>query len=148
MIKAIRNFFETQIATDDEAELSTDQRQLATAALLIEVASADHNVDTEELNQIKVILKNKFQLDAEQLSSLTDLAKAEKNDATSLYQFTQLINEHCSQDDKFRLVTAMWEVAFADNDIDKYEEHLIRKVADLIYLSHSDFIRAKMTAQN
>lgn len=148
MIKAIRSFFDTQIAGTEEGELSTDQRQLATAALLIEVASADQNLDDQELNRIKSILQTKFDLDTEQLATLTELARTEQDEATSLYQFTQLINDQCSQDEKFRLVAAMWEVAFADDSIDKYEEHLIRKVADLVYLPHSDFIRAKMTAQN
>lgn len=148
MLKAIRSFFETNITAQDDATLNTDQRQLATAALLIEVASADHSLDNLELERIKHILRQKFQLDQEQLATLTKLAREEKDEATSLYQFTQLINEHCNPEEKFKLITAMWEVAFADDNLDKYEEHLIRKVADLIYVSHSDFIRAKMVAQN
>jgi len=147
MLKAIRGFFEANIYDDTQSELGEDQLQLATAALLIEVASADHSLDAEELQRIKTILKKKFDLDGEQLAILTDLAQAEKEEATSLFQFTQLINENCSPEDKFKLVTAMWEVAFADDTIDKYEEHLIRRVSDLIYLPHSDFIRAKHTAQ-
>jgi len=147
MLKAIRGFFEANIYDDTQSELGEDQLQLATAALLIEVASADHSLDAEELQRIKTILKKKFDLDGEQLAILTDLAQAEKEEATSLFQFTQLINENCGPEDKFKLVTAMWEVAFADDTIDKYEEHLIRRVSDLIYLPHSDFIRAKHTAQ-
>lgn len=147
MLQAIRGFFTANIASEDDSSLDQDQRQLATAALLIEVASADHQVDASELERIKTILKNKFQLDEAQLSTLTELAHAEKDDATSLYQFTQLINEHCQPQDKFKLITAMWEVAFADDSIDKYEEHLIRKVAELIYLPHSEFIRAKQVAR-
>ena len=148
MLKAIRSFFEANIASEGKAELDTDKRQLATAALLIEVASADHRLDASELEQIKTILRQRFSLNDEQLRTLTELAQTEKDESTSLYQFTQLINEYCSPEDKFKLITAMWEVAFADNELDKYEEYLIRKVADLIYVSHSDFIRAKMVAQN
>ena len=148
MLKAIRAFFENNIHGTEGKELNTDQRQLATAALLIEVASADHNLDETELERIKAILQQKFALDTEQLTTLTELAKTQKDEATSLYQFTQLINEHCSPEEKFKLIAAMWEVAFADNELDKYEEYLIRKVADLIYVSHSDFIRAKLSVQN
>ena len=148
MLKAIRGFFEANIATEDNSELDADKRQLATAALLIEVASADHSVDPGELDRIKSILQQKFGLDTEQLNLLTELARSEQDEATSLYQFTQLINEHCNPEDKFKLITAMWEVAFADDTIDKYEEHLIRRVSDLIYVSHSDFIRAKHAAQS
>ncbi len=148
MLKAIRSFFEANITSEGKAELDTDKRQLATAALLIEVASADHRLDASELEQIKTILRQRFSLNDEQLRTLTELAQTEKDESTSLYQFTQLINEYCSPEDKFKLITAMWEVAYADNELDKYEEYLIRKVADLIYVSHSDFIRAKMVAQN
>jgi uncharacterized tellurite resistance protein B-like protein len=148
MLKAIRSFFEANIAHEGEATMDTDQRQLATAALLIEVASADNSLDDSELGRIQNLLRRKFDLDEDQLATLTKLAREEKDEATSLYQFTQLINEHCTQEDKFKLVAAMWEVAFADNELDKYEEHLIRKVADLIYVSHSDFIRAKLSVQN
>jgi len=147
MLTAIRTFFETQIISADDGKLDTDRRQLATAALLIEVASADLQLDEQELERIRAILGRKFNLDPEQLATLTELAHAEKNEATSLYQFTQLINEHCDNEEKFQLITAMWEVAFADDNIDRYEEHLIRKIADLIYVSHSDFIRAKMLAR-
>lgn len=148
MLKAIRQFFDTNIAADSSGELDTDKRQLATAALLIEVASADQTLADVELARINSLLQEKFNLDSAQLAALTELAKTEKDEATSLYQFTQLINEYCKPEDKFKLITAMWEVAFADAELDKYEEHLIRKVADLIYVSHSDFIRAKMLAQN
>jgi uncharacterized tellurite resistance protein B-like protein len=148
MLKAIRSFFEDNITHETNTTLDTDRRQLATAALLIEVASADHSLDDAELEHIKTLLRQKFQLDETQLAALTELAHAEKDEATSLYQFTQLINEHCTPEDKFKLIAAMWEVAFADNDLDKYEEHLIRRVADLIYVSHSDFIRAKLSVQN
>jgi uncharacterized tellurite resistance protein B-like protein len=60
-----------------------------------------------------------------------------------MYQFTQQVNEHCSVQDKFDLIAGMWRIAYADGELDKYEEYVIRKVADLIHVAHSDFIRAK-----
>lgn len=123
--------------------LSFAQKQLAMAALLVEVAIADHHFDQTEFDHLLVLLEQKFSLPLEERIELAELAKSEAKDATSLHQFTQLVNRECTHDEKFALVIAMWELAFADGQLDKYEEYVIRKVADLIHVSHSDFIRAK-----
>lgn len=127
--------------------MSFAQKQLAVAALLIEVATADHVMDEAELNALISLLERKFSLPHERLVELADLAKAEAADATSIYQFTQLINSECTPQEKFELIKGMWELAYADNQLDKYEEYVIRKVADLIHVSHSEFIRAKSIAK-
>lgn len=122
---------------------SDHQKQLAVAALLVEVAMADHQFSDAELQNIGSILKRKFALSPSELGELIDLAKHETNHATSLHQFTQLINQYCNQEEKFNLMKAMWEMAYADGDLNKYEDYIIRKVADLIYVPHTEFIRAK-----
>lgn len=147
MLSKIRTFFSTELTRNQDHELTQDQCQLATAALLIEVASADRSFEPEELETLKSLLARKFQLDETQLEELTELAEAEKEQATSLYQFTQLINEDCNPEEKYQLMQSMWEVAYADGNLDKYEEHLIRRVAELIYVPHNEFIRAKLEAR-
>lgn len=127
--------------------MTEEQRRLACAALLIEVAIIDNEFDAEEFEALQSILQNQFGIPAEDCEALTTLAQSECEESTSMYQFTQLVNEHCSQDEKFDLVKGMWTIAYADDDLDKYEEYIIRKVAELIYLSHGDFIRAKHTAR-
>lgn len=79
----------------------------------------------------------------DELAELINLAKNETNHATSLHQFTQLINQYCTTEEKFNLMKAMWEMAYADGNLDKYEDYIVRKVADLIYVPHTEFIRAK-----
>ena len=123
--------------------LSDHQKQLAVAALLVEVAIADHQFSEVELRNLGLILERKFSLSRDELAELISLAKSETNHATSLHQFTQLINHYCTTEEKFKLMKAMWEMAYADGELDKYEDYIIRKVADLIYVSHSEFIRAK-----
>jgi uncharacterized tellurite resistance protein B-like protein len=123
--------------------LSDHQKQLAVAALLVEVAMADHQFSEVEMNNLSVILERKFSLSNDELTELISLAKNETNHATSLHQFTQLINQYCTTEEKFKLMRAMWEMAYADGDLDKYEDYIIRKVADLIYVPHTEFIRAK-----
>ena len=77
------------------------------------------------------------------MNELIDAAEQESTHASSIQQFTRLINDNCTQAEKFALVRSMWTLAYTDGDLDKYEEHTIRKVADLIYLPHTEFIRAR-----
>lgn len=143
------HFFERHLQPSGDSEnLSFPQKQLAAAALLIEIAAADDVFDPEEFLVFKTIVTNVYSLTNEQTNELLELARSEQEGATSLHQFTQVINQHCSQKEKFTLIKSMWEIAFADNELDKYEEHLIRKVADLIYLSHTDFLVAKKVAKS
>lgn len=148
MLKKILSFFTAELSQEDGRDFNQNQRQLATAALLIEVAKVDQTLDDDEFNTLKSVLADRFQLDPEQLDELTAMAEMEQEQASSLYQFTQLINQECRPAEKFELLKAMWEVAYADGELDKYEEHLIRKVAELIYVPHSEFIRAKLEVRN
>jgi len=147
VLNAIKDFFSTELQGSHNGASEQQQRQLACAALLIEVAIVDQEFDATELDTLYGILQHKFNISAEECATLTTLAQAECEEATSMYQFTQLVNQTCNESDKFALVKGMWAIAFADGDLDKYEEYVIRKVSELIYLSHSDFIRAKLEAR-
>jgi uncharacterized tellurite resistance protein B-like protein len=150
LLNKISAFFERHLqpAGGTSAHLSQSQKQLAVAALLIEVAMADHVFDEREMLALQQHLKHKFSIDDAQLTEFIELAKDKSSQATSLHQFTTLVHQHCHQQEKFELLVSMWELAFADNDLNKYEEYVIRKVADLIYMSHTEFMRAKSIAKN
>lgn len=119
---------------------------LAAAALLVEVARADHEQSAEEEAAMGELLATSLRLSPEEVRAVLGRAGDAVEDATSLFEFTRLVNEHYSIDEKRRLVHAMWQVALADRDLDKYEEHIIRRVAELIYLPHPEFIRTKHEA--
>ncbi|WP_075185322.1 TerB family tellurite resistance protein [Teredinibacter haidensis] len=146
MLNAIKTFFcsELQGSTTSTNE---HQQQLACAALLIEVAIVDQEFDSDELQTLTNILQSKFNITPEECETLCTLAQSECEQATSMYQFTQLVNESCSAEEKFELIKGMWTIAYADGNLDKYEEYVVRKVSELIYVSHSDFIRAKLQAR-
>ena len=145
MIKALSALFE--INTPDQDEVSPEhRRQLAAAALLIETARADFTQDGVEEASMAAMLKTGLGLSDGEVGELLQLANREVDAATSLYQFTRTVNDHFSPAQKTQLVADMWRVAYADGDLDKYEEHLIRRVADLVYVAHEDYIRAKITA--
>ena len=142
MLTLIKQFFSAELEISQGGSEST--LQLAAAALLIELAHADAERDEQEQQTLKAALKTSFSLTEEQLSALIELAEQEAQEATSLYQFTRLINDHYSPEQKVQLIEMMWKVALADGEVCKYEDHLIRKIAELLYVSHSDFIRTKL----
>jgi uncharacterized tellurite resistance protein B-like protein len=146
MIDKIKAFFSKNIIETDDNALSSEQ--LATAALLIEVMVIDGNLDEQELRAISNTLSQMLELSSEQIDELILLSQEEVADATSLYQFTREINAHYDHDKKMALMTAMWRVALADGHLDKHEEGIIRRVADLLYIRHNEYIRCKLAAKN
>ncbi|MFT5693850.1 MAG: putative tellurite resistance protein B-like protein [Oceanicoccus sp.] len=148
MLAKIKLFFSQELSLSDKKNANDEEQesalQLAAAALLIELSRADYQQDRSEQISIENALQECFKLEPAQLEQLISLAEEENKDATSLYQFTSLIKDNYSSEQRFKLVKMLWQVALADGEISKYEDHLIRKVADLIYLSHSQFIKAKL----
>jgi uncharacterized tellurite resistance protein B-like protein len=78
---------------------------------------------------------------------LIEISKKNIDDSNSLYDFTRDINDNLDSEERIKLIESMWKIAYADGNIDKYEEHIIRKVSNLIYVAHSDFIKAKIKAR-
>ena len=146
MIDKIKGFFSKNVLEPETETTSPDQ--LATAALLIEVMVIDGNLDDQEMQAIAGTLSSMLDLSKEQIDQLIELSKEEVAEATSLYQFTKEINEHFDIEKKLSLMTAMWRVAFADGHLDKHEENIIRRVADLLHIRHSEYIRCKATARD
>lgn len=149
MIEQIRQFFNNNLAMDagDSAPRDDHTLKLTTAALLIEVSRADFEFDNAEKASIVDSLRTTFNLTALELDCLVKMAEDEVQQSTSLYQFTRLVNDFYDYEQKLTLISSMWQVAFADNNLDRYEEHLIRKVSELTYVTHKDFIRLKQTAR-
>lgn len=149
MIARLTRFFENCLkpAAQESAGATEQRLRLASAALLMELGSADHEFNEAERHTLEAILREHYRLDTAQLDELWQLAQEEKQSATSLYQFTALFNEHYDYTAKLQLLANLWRVAYADGRLDRYEEHTIRKVAELLYLSHKDFIQTKLAAR-
>ena len=150
MIAKIRQFFEQRIIvteTISEGDLE-HQLQLACAALMIEVLYADHSVNQDELDILKKALQDNFAISSDEELELIQLADEERAEATDYYQFTSLINEFYTQEQKRGLVTRLWQMAYADKTIHKFEEHLVRRLADLLHVPHSAFIQSKHLASS
>ena len=119
----------------------------ACAALLIETALADKVFNEEELISMKQTLNKVYKIDEKDIEELINESKKKASESTSLYEYTRLINDLCDYEDKIRLISNLWSIAFADKHLDKYEEYLIRKISDLLHVSHKDFIQQKLLAK-
>ena len=150
MLNSIRQFFENKLVNNEEEPTSSSiaKTDLACAALLIEVINSDHKLEEQETQAFFSVLQNNLNIPGEDIDELVELAENQAKEATSLYEFTSLINSDYDYSQKVGLIENMWRIAFSDNNLDKYEDHLIRKISDLIYVSHSDFIRAKLKVRN
>lgn len=149
MLRTIQEFFDTRIrSTSGEPATVERALQLATAALLVEVSRADHEIKDEERRVIGDAVRKTFNLSEHDTEVLIRLAEEEAQTATSTHQFTHLIDKHFSTDQKVRIVELLWRVAFADATKDRHEEHLIRRIADLLHVPHREFIDAKLRARD
>ena len=126
----------------DEAETMTLEK--AAGALLIEVSKSDYDQDPAEVEKIRDLLSRHFSVSLDDMEGFMKDVEDHSHQGTSLYPYTRFINDNCSNEEKYLLIKSLWEVAAEDGRIDKYEDYVIRKVSDLIYLPHSDFIRAKL----
>lgn len=145
MIGVLQKLFEAPV---QESEADRQRRlRLAAAALLIETARADFSQDASEQAAMEQLLCSSLELELPAVRELLGAASRRLDRSTSLYEFTRVINDYYSAQQKLELIGAMWRVAYADGNLDKYEEYLIRQVAELTYVPHTDYIRAKLEAR-
>ena len=146
MLKKIKEFFEQNMSLETEVDIE-HRLKLATAALMIEIMKQDGETKNEEVEAVKQSLQTKFELTKIEIDELFALASEEAKQSVDLYQFTSLIREHFSQEKKIKTIEYLWAIAYADNHLDSHEEHLIRRVSDLLYVTHQDFMKAKHKIQ-
>ena len=144
LLKKLKDLLGKEGTATGEVEHRT--LELACAALMFEVARADFTVETTEQDAVTSLLTAQFSLSADEVAAITEAAVEQADAATCLFEFTRTLNDLASAEQKRNLLAMMWRVAMADNEISRYEEHVIRKVADLLYVPHGDFIAAKQSA--
>lgn len=141
MLKAVLELFKN--TSEQNAEKVSVK--LATAALLSEIIRADREADPRELEAYKALLSKQFSLSGDELKTLMEEGQSSAEDAVDLVQFTHVINQTYNIDEKKAILMDLWEVAYADKDIAPIEEHTIRRIADLLYIPHSQFIKTKLS---
>lgn len=143
------NFFKKIFNTEESENIEIDDNTAIKAciALLLETSMADEILDDKEIDALKITLIKDFKIGNDEVDELIAFSKENVKDSTSLYEFTRDINDSFSAEQRIQLIESMWKIAYADGNIDKYEERIIRKVSNLIYVAHSDFIKAKISAK-
>jgi uncharacterized tellurite resistance protein B-like protein len=147
MLDQIRTFFREHIlepaAGGDRAAAEEAALRRAAAALLLEMTHIDDEAAPVERETVFALVRGCFNLDRAEAEALLACAEREREASTDYFQFTSLINDHFDPERKARLVEALWRVAYADARLSKYEEYLVRKVSDLLYVPHRVFINAR-----
>lgn len=145
MFDALNRLFSPEASLDPSEH--THRLHLASAVLMIEIGRADFHIEEAELAAMADALQRRFELSPGELAELLELARQESRDSPSLHPFLRRINQHFDPEQKAEILEDLWRVAFADGRLDKYEEYHIRRIADLLHLPHSAFIRAKHRAE-
>lgn len=145
MLNAIKSLLNPE--TDNEAGLASEvksQPMLAAAALMVEIMAADHEQDAAEVDTLKRLLKKQFELSDVEADRLFQDAIQAHDNATDYFAFTREINQQYSMAEKIQLIEALWQMAAADDAIQAVEQHVIRRIASLLHVAHSDFIAGKL----
>jgi uncharacterized tellurite resistance protein B-like protein len=151
VLRGLQHFFEERISpllggAPNEAQVEQRLR-LATAALFIEMMRVDFEVTEHERHQLETLVSETLGLDATETRDLLAAAEREVDSSVELFQFTRLIDEAFTPEQKVQVIERLWRIAYADEQVDRLEEHLVRKIANLLHVSHRDYIAAKIAAR-
>ncbi len=143
MINKIKEILLGSAAYAETAANPEQRQQLALASLLVEMARADFDETASEHAAIADLLATHFELTPEESQALLKRAQDESDSAVCLFDFSRALHESLDAEQRLEVIELLWKVALADNKLDKYEDYLVRKVADLLYVSDSDVMRLK-----
>lgn len=150
MIRNLVDKVSSAISAPAEAATGAESREqavrLATAVLMIDVARADHSFDESEFDRILELIRDHFDLNAEDTAELVVAAREKSDDSVSAYEFTKLLHENLEEREKARIISLLWQIAYADGELDKYENSFVLKISDLLHVSRGRVMRLKHDA--
>jgi uncharacterized tellurite resistance protein B-like protein len=149
MLDLVKRYFTKNIENRPASTSHEDPQRItvATCALLLEIAAIDNEFSADEQEVILSILKNDYKMSENEATSLIHTAQDEREHSIDLWRFTNLINQNYSEEEKIRVIELVWKVIYADGRLDGHEDHLVHGIANLIRLSHSQLIEAKLRAK-
>ena len=149
----IRRLFERVVVAISEPATGTTEAdrdealRLATAVLMVEVARADHIFEETEFDHLLKLIERHFDLLPDEAAELVNLAGETAEEAVSLHDFTHHLHQSLDEREKVRIVALLWQIAYADGHLDKYEDSLVLKISDLLYVSRGRVMRLKHEAE-
>lgn len=146
MIDLVKKFFgkSSHDNSSNQKRQATHDIRIATCALLLEMSNIDGEFSALERENIISILKKDFDLSDEYTTTLLEASNEELKGSIDLWQFTNLINQNYSMEEKIRVIETVWDIVYADGKLDKHEDYLIHKLANLLRLTHKQLIEAKL----
>ncbi len=132
---------------DAQEQDESERVQMATCVILLEVAKSDDEFSSIEKATIEAIFKKDFDISDEAAAEMMEIAKKKREESVDLWEFTHIINENYSKEEKKKIVEAAWKVIYADEKLHRYEDHFVHKLSKLLRLRHSDLIEAKLKAK-
>jgi uncharacterized tellurite resistance protein B-like protein len=133
-------------AADDAVQREAALR-MATAVLMVDVARADHDFDEDEFDRLLKLLESHLNLSADDALELVNVANDKVDELVSLHEFTALLHENLDEDEKSRIVGLLWQIAYADGRLHRYEDSLVLRISDLLYVSRGRVMRLKNDAK-
>ena len=151
MIRRFFNEVAEAFSASGSTQVSAADREVAirkaTAVLMLDVARADYVFEESEFERVLKLVESHFGLSPEEAAQLVNEAGEDAEDLTSVHQFTQLLHDHLDEADKAHIVALLWQIAYADGRLDKYENSLVLKISDLLYVSRARVMRLKHDAE-
>ncbi len=149
MLNSLKKLFSNSKNHDEVVNIIKDSKnlQIATCAIFLEIAYSDDNFSEVEKNQVFNILEHQFNLSPSEVEQLIAYTEEVRKKSVSLYEFTEIINQYLTQEEKYKIVENLWRIILADNVINAYEEYFIRKISGNLNISHTDLIAAKFAVK-
>ncbi|CCQ09291.1 hypothetical protein PALB_1280 [Pseudoalteromonas luteoviolacea B = ATCC 29581] len=144
MLVKIKNWL---LGDERQSGIPKHDFNLALGALLVEIMQADQQLQPQEQALAIKLLKTRLNLSEQEANTLLEEATSHVENAIDLYAFSKAVNNQTSSEERIEILTLLWQMALADGEVDNHEEHLIRRIAGLLYVTHEDFIVAKLRAQ-
>jgi len=147
VLNLIRKAIGINVETGTSPARNEQKVELLAAVILLEAAQSDYDCSADEILHVIETIASMFRLPHEYVEELIEFAKGERGKAVDIYCYTRQVNELMGRDEKLSILEAVWRIIYVDGQIDKHEEHFARKLANLLWLEHRDFIEAKLKAR-
>jgi len=147
VLSAIKRFFDDEMGADKQAVDAEQRLRLATCALLLEAAGADSHVAPEERSSVIAAVRRQFGMNGDDVERLLELAEEELRASNDLYQFTRLIKDHFSRNEKLSVIEALWRVVWSDGVLEAHEDAMMHKVGSLLGVDHDELMALKIRAR-
>ena len=144
MLNFFKELFADNKSKQQNAEEENNSLQIASCALLLELANADDEFSDEEKTRVVELMKTSFNLTDEEVDKLLELSQKQIEKSVSAYEFTEIINKQLNEDEKYQIIKNLWQLAYVDGKLDKYEDYYIRKISNNLHISNQDRIAAKL----